>query len=152
MIFLVLLILSPLIFLFGDFSAILEKRLLIVLSIGACIVGISFLDDMETIGRSKFKIPPLFRLGMQILVGLIIGLTSIKISYVSNLLGGTAIPIDQLYWQFFAFDRVFTIHFFPVIVTVIWYVLIFNSVNFSDGLPGMTGGFALIAFCIIGML
>ncbi len=31
-------------------------------------------------------------------------------------------------------------------------MLVFNSVNFSDGVPGLTGGFALISFVILGIL
>lgn len=37
-------------------------------------------------------------------------------------------------------------------MTIVWYVLIFNAVNFSDGVPGITGGFALISFIILGIL
>lgn len=39
-----------------------------------------------------------------------------------------------------------------MIVTVCWYVLIFNAVNFSDGVPGITGGFACITFIILAIL
>lgn len=53
-------------------------------------------------------------------------------------------------WQWQIFDK--EIYIFPVIITIIWYVLIFNAVNFSDGIPGMTGGFALISFVILGIL
>jgi len=30
--------------------------------------------------------------------------------------------------------------------------VVFNAVNFSDGVPGLTGGFALISFIILGCL
>lgn len=119
-------------FLFGNFSEIQTKRLIIVLIIGACLSIISFIDDMDTIGKSRLKIPPILRLGMQIFVGLIIGITSIKISYVSNIFGGI-FSLDSISWQFEIFGR--TIYAFPVLVTIFWYVLIFNSVNFSDGVP-----------------
>jgi hypothetical protein len=78
---------SPLVFLFADFSPLLEKRLLIILGIGVIITIISFIDDLDTIGRSKIKVPPIIRLLMQISVGAIIGLTSIKISYMSHIFG-----------------------------------------------------------------
>lgn len=82
-----LVILTPLIFLFGDFSPLLEKRLLIVLIIGIGISLVSFVDDMDTIGRSPVRVPPIVRLLMQIGVGTIIGLTSIKIAYMSGIFG-----------------------------------------------------------------
>jgi len=37
-------------------------------------------------------------------------------------------------------------------MTIFWYVLVFNAVNFSDGIPGLTGGFSLISFLILGGL
>ena len=61
-----LMILTPLIFLFGDFSPLLEKRLLIVLVIGIGISLVSFVDDMDTIGKSWIRVPPIARLLMQI--------------------------------------------------------------------------------------
>ena len=106
---------------------------------------------MDTIGKSPIRVPPIVRLGMQIGVGAIIGLTSIKIAYVSNFLGGI-LPIDTLYWLFHIGDYQVMIYPFPLLVTIFWYVLIFNAVNFSDGVPGMTGGFASITFIILGIL
>jgi hypothetical protein len=52
--------------------------------LGGCISLISFIDDADTIGRSPIAIPPIFRLLMQVVVGAIIGMTSIKISYISG--------------------------------------------------------------------
>jgi UDP-GlcNAc:undecaprenyl-phosphate/decaprenyl-phosphate GlcNAc-1-phosphate transferase len=45
-----------------------------------------------------------------------------------------------------------TIYILPLLVTICWYVLVFNSVNFSDGVPGLTGGFSLITFIILAGL
>jgi hypothetical protein len=78
---------SPIVFLFADFSPLLEKRLLIILGIGIIISIVSFIDDLDTIGQSRIKVPPIARLLMQIGVGAIIGLTSIKISYMSHIFG-----------------------------------------------------------------
>lgn len=150
-IFLVLLLLSPLVYIFGDFSPLLEKRFTIVLIIGALISAISWIDDIDTIGKSPVKVPPIIRLSMQIFVGLIIGLTSIKIAYVSNIFWGI-LPIDTFFVQFSLFENIITVYPFPLLITIFWYVLIFNAVNFSDGVPGITGGFAFISFCILGIL
>lgn len=124
-------------------------RFTIVLIIGALLNIISFIDDMDTIGKSPIKVPPIVRLGMQIAIGAIIGITSIKISYISNIFGGI-LHLDDPMWQFMIFGQ--EIYILPVVITIIWYVLIFNAVNFSDGIPGMTGGFALISFIILGIL
>lgn len=57
---------SPILFLFADFSPLLEKRLIIILIIGAIISIVSFIDDLDTIGQSRIKVPPIARLIMQI--------------------------------------------------------------------------------------
>jgi UDP-GlcNAc:undecaprenyl-phosphate/decaprenyl-phosphate GlcNAc-1-phosphate transferase len=142
-----LLILTPLIFLFGDFSPLLEKRLLIVLIIGIGISLVSFVDDMDTIGQSPVRVPPIVRLMMQIGVGAIIGITSIKISYMSGLFGDI-VNLSNYSTVLWGYE----IWYIPLLVTIFWYVLVFNSVNFSDGVPGLTGGFALISFVILGLL
>lgn len=146
-----LLIMSPFIYLFADFSPLLEKRFTIILVIGILISIISFIDDLDTIGKSKIKIPPIARLIMQIMVWVIIGLTSIKISYMSGITGGI-VPLDSFYWNLEINNFLITIYWIPLIVTILWYVVVFNAVNFSDGVPGLTWGFALISFIILGCL
>jgi UDP-GlcNAc:undecaprenyl-phosphate GlcNAc-1-phosphate transferase len=40
----------------------------------------------------------------------------------------------------------------PLIFTIIWYVLVFNSVNWSDGVPGLTVGLSAITLFVILIL
>ena len=40
----------------------------------------------------------------------------------------------------------------PIIFTVIWYVTIFNSLNWSDGIPGLTSGLSFVSFFVIFLL
>lgn len=148
-IYLTLLLLSPLLYIFWDISPLLEKRLSIVLIIGWLLNIISFVDDMDTIWKSPIKVPPIFRLLMQICIGAVIGITSIKIAYVSNIFGGI-FSLDDIFWQLQI--GTMSINVFPMIVTILWYVLIFNAVNFSDGIPGVTGWFACISFLILAIL
>jgi UDP-GlcNAc:undecaprenyl-phosphate GlcNAc-1-phosphate transferase len=146
-----LLIIAPIIPSLFDISPTLEKKLFIVLSLSAIIWIISALDDLDTIGKSRISVPPILRLLMQIWVGLIIGITSIKISYISNLFGGT-LRLDEYFFQLELFGKLFTIYYIPLLITVFWYVLVFNSINFSDGIPGLAGGFSLISFVILWFL
>lgn len=88
---------------------------------------------------------------MQITVGIIIGLTSIKISYMSHIFGGI-ITLDDWYIDFVLGNMQVTLYWIPLLVTVCWYVVVFNAVNFSDGIPGLTGGFSLITFIILACL
>lgn len=150
-IILTLLVFVPILYGILEFTPILEHRLHIILIIAVVIGLISFVDDMDTIGRSRVRVSPIFRLIMQIGVGIIIGLTSIKISYVSNIFGGV-IDLTDYHFDFILGATTMSIYYIPLIVTVFWYVLVFNSVNFSDGVPGLTGGFSLISFIIMGGL
>lgn len=106
--------------------------------------------DLDTISRKNLA-PPIVRLCLQIFVGLIIGITSIKITYV---LGYFEIFYDlmNILYRFPCYERRIMSIVFPLLITVCWYVLVFNSVNFSDGIPGLTGSFSLVSFIIMGWL
>ena len=80
-----ILIFSPIIAWVFDFSPLLEEKLEVIAGLAALIGIISFVDDLDTIRQSRFHIPPIARLGLQIFVGLIIGITSIKITYISGI-------------------------------------------------------------------
>lgn len=86
-----------------------KHRLFIILILGAIVTLISFVDDLDTIHKfdrdskgdikktaeelgkmrrdTPFFVPAKIRLMMQIGVGAIIGITSIKIGYISNIFG-----------------------------------------------------------------
>jgi UDP-N-acetylmuramyl pentapeptide phosphotransferase/UDP-N-acetylglucosamine-1-phosphate transferase len=67
---------------------------------------------------------------------------------MSNIFGGI-LPLDEFFSLFSIGNFAIPIYWIPVIVTILWYVVVFNAVNFSDGVPGLTGGFALISFIIL---
>ncbi len=79
----VLLIFAPLISWSFDFSTLLEDKLEIIVGLAAIIGLVSFIDDLDTIHQSRIHVPPIVRLGLQIFVGLVVGITSIKITYIS---------------------------------------------------------------------
>lgn len=60
--------------------------------------------------------------------------------------------LSDYFFQFSLAGSLYTIYYIPLILTVFWYVLVFNSINFSDGIPGLTGGFSLISFVILAFL
>lgn len=90
-------------------SDINQNRLFIILVLGAVVTIISFIDDLDTIHKfdresksdvkktaeelgkmrrdTPFFVPAKVRLMMQIGVGAIVGITSIKIGYISNIFG-----------------------------------------------------------------
>jgi UDP-N-acetylmuramyl pentapeptide phosphotransferase/UDP-N-acetylglucosamine-1-phosphate transferase len=131
---LTLLVMIPWISSFFDISTTLERKLFIITVIIGILGVVSALDDLDTIGKIPFSVPPWLRLIVQIGIGLIIGITSIKISYISGFFGGV-IRLDEYFFQIEILSRIYTIYYIPLMLTTIWYVLVFNSVNFSDGIP-----------------
>lgn len=122
-------------------------KLLIILLFGWLVSVVSFLDDMETISLSKIHISPAFRLWMQVLVGILVGATSIKIGYVSGLFGDI-ISLTNLGFNLWPFH----VYPIPLLFTVVWYVLVFNAINWSDGLPWIASGFSLVTLLILAVL
>ena len=84
---------------------------------------------------------------MQIMVWAVIWITSIKIWYISNIFGG----IIDLETYFFILFWV-KVYLIPLAFTIIWYVLIFNALNWSDGVPWLTSWISTVSFFIIFLL
>lgn len=114
-----------------------DKRLLGVLIGGTMIAGISFLDDLKNVN-------PWIRLSVQVLAALTVVVSGVGIESITNPLGGV-IELNQ-----FAIEIPFgwgMIEFmiFADIFTIIWIVLVINTMNFLDGLNGLVSGVTFIA-------
>ncbi len=101
---------------------------------------ISFFDDL-------FDISAKFRLFIQIMIWALIWITSIKIGYISNIFGWV-INLETYHFELFGH----LIYIIPLLFTIFWYVLIFNSLNWSDWIPWITSGLSSISFFIIFIL
>ncbi|MCD5380552.1 undecaprenyl/decaprenyl-phosphate alpha-N-acetylglucosaminyl 1-phosphate transferase [Candidatus Gracilibacteria bacterium] len=117
-----------------------NSKLFIIWGFGLFITVVSFIDDI-------FKVSAKKRLIMQVLIGAVIGVTSIKIGYVSNIFGGI-LNLETYFITLFEM-KVFII---PVIFTILWYVFIFNALNWTDGISGNTSGLSIISFFILFLL
>lgn len=53
-------------------------------------------------------------------------------------------------WSFSLYG--YQIFIVPLLFTIVWYVLVFNSVNWSDGIPGLTIGLSTITLIVIAIL
>lgn len=131
-----------------------ERKYWIILILASFIALVSFIDDLDTIDKSYFSLHPMIRLFFQIGIGAIIGITSIKISYISNLLGPLmpGVEIWELSQWMTVINENITIYWIPLIFTIIWYVLVFNSLNWSDGVSWLTGWLSVITFIVIAIL
>lgn len=121
---------------FVDFS----YKLLLIWVFWGVITLVSFFDDMISMSAK-------LRLFLQIIIGVTIGVTSIKIGYVSNIFWGV---IDLETFSFLLAGK--EIFIIPLIFTIFWYVFVFNALNWSDGVQWNTSGLSLICFLILFFL
>lgn len=101
---------------------------------------ISFIDD-------RLNVSPKIRLLIQIIIWAVIWITSIKIGYISNIFWWI---IDLETYNFIIFNH--TIYLIPLFFTIVWYVFIFNALNWSDWIQWNTSGLSLISFLILFLL
>jgi len=104
------------------------------------ITAISFLDDMLNVSAKV-------RLLIQIIIGAIIWITSIKIWYISNIFGWI-INLETYYFELFNY----TIYIIPLFFTILWYVFVFNALNWTDWVSWNTSGLSIISFSILFLL
>ena len=147
----------------------MHEKLYVLLALGTLVSAVSFLDDLDTIykfdrdekvgivkktaeelqghaRKTRFAVPAKVRLALQVFVGAVVGITSIKIGYVSGLFGGVVDLGD-----YYAVLGDFKVYLIPLLFTVVWYVLVFNSINWSDGVPGLTSGLVVISLIVIAV-
>lgn len=123
-------------FFFVDYT----YKLLLIWLFGGVITLVSFLDDM-------ISLSPKARLFLQIIIGATIGITSIKIGYISNIFGGI-VHLETFHF-YIAQKEIFLI---PLFFTIVWYVFVFNALNWTDGIQGNTSGLSSICFFVILLL
>lgn len=106
-----------------------------------CIITlVSFIDD-------RLNVSPKIRLIIQIIIWATIWLTAIKVWYISNIFGWV-LDLDNYFLEILNYK----IYIVSLIFTIIWYVFIFNSLNWTDGITGNTSWLSIISFFIIFLL
>lgn len=116
------------------------KKAIYVLAAGFITTVVMAWDDQRR------TLPPLLRLIFQMMLGAFFGMTSIKIGYMTNIFWWI-VHLDQfasLQWQFLGN----TFYLVPIVVTIIWYVLVMNAINWSDNGRAMTSSVSLVT-CIV---
>ncbi len=104
-----------------------------VIFAGLLITFTSFMDD-------RLRLSPVFRLGVQILAGIIVVLAGVKIQLVNNPFGAP-IFLDRIQLTLLGQH----IWLFSALVMIAWLVLMMNVMNWLDGIPGLASGISTIA-------
>lgn len=117
-----------------------NMKLLFLIVFGTIVTVMSFFDDF-------YDISPKLRLFFQILIGGVIGLAFVKTGYLSTLFWGL-VNLNVLSLELLDY-KIFVV---PILFTIVWYVTIFNSLNWSDGIPWLTSGLSFVSFLVIFLL
>lgn len=114
----------------------LNGKLIGLLIGGGLLTAVSFIDDRK--GLSAW-----LRLGVQISVGIIVVFAGIGIEGITNPLGGY-LRLDHAEWILRIGEWQYPIMIFSAIFTVIWTVLLINTMNWLDGIPGLVSGISTL--------
>lgn len=105
---------------------------------------VNFFDD-------KYGLNPWLRILVQIFCILIVIFYGVGISHITNPFGGL-IPLDLYTFLFSINDTNYSITLLADIFTVIWMLLMINSMNWLDGVNGLVSGVSslggFIIFCL----
>lgn len=127
-------------FLISFFSIDYNYKLWLIWVFWFFITSISFIDD-------RLNVSAKVRLVIQVIIWAIIWITSIKIWYISNIFWWI-IDLETYYFQIFNY----TIYTIPLIFTIIWYVFVFNALNWTDWISWNTSWLSIISFWILFLL
>lgn len=117
-----------------------DYKLYLLWFFGFIITIISFFDDL-------INLTPKLRLVIQIIIWFSIWLTVIKIWYLANIFW-VSIDLERYYIYFFDYK----FYLISTIFTTLWYVFIFNSLNWTDWLPWNTSFLSIMCFFIVFLL
>jgi UDP-GlcNAc:undecaprenyl-phosphate GlcNAc-1-phosphate transferase len=104
---------------------------------GGLLVLINFIDD-------RMEVAPWIRLLAQVVVGIIMVAVGIGIEAISNPFGGQ-IPLNEIKLALEWGPVTYTLILFSALFTVIWIVLVVNTMNWLDGIPGLVSGITVLA-------
>ncbi|MFA7278079.1 MAG: MraY family glycosyltransferase [Candidatus Gracilibacteria bacterium] len=116
------------------------KQLIGVLVGLTIIIIVSFLDD-------RFQVKPIIRLAVQAISAVIVSLFGVGVRSITNPLGGV-LALDALHFNFFGHE----VLIISLLFTIFWVVLVVNSMNFFDGVPGLLSGISCIAAIVLFLL
>lgn len=100
------------------------------------LVLISFIDD-------RITLPAWLRLLVQVMVAMVMVVAGIGVETITNPFGGY-IALDQIKFVLEFGDTQTTILAISGLFTLIWILLIVNTMNWLDGIPGLTSGITFI--------
>lgn len=117
------------------FSEMTGKMLGVLFGAGLLVL-VSFIDD-------RISLPPWLRLMVQGVIAIIMILSGIGVEGITNPFGGT-LALDQYKLSLDLGGQTIEILALSGLFTLVWIVLVVNTMNWMDGIPGLTSGLTFI--------
>lgn len=121
-----------------------DKHILGLLIGGFLIMVTGFLDD-------KFDLNPFVRLFIQLAAALVIVFSGIGINSITNPFGGVFV-LDQYKVPVKINDIYYHLTILADLFTIVWVILLTNTMNFLDGVNGLPSGVTAISAFILFLL
>lgn len=122
----------------------LTKEVIGLLLGAILIVSVSFLDDAHGVS-------PFWRLLVQVVAAGILVVAGVGITHISNPFGGV-LDLTTFDWNFVFANGEHHFTLLADIFTIFWVVLLVNSLNWLDGVPGLSSGIAGLAALVLFFL
>jgi len=97
------------------------------------------------------ELPAWLRLFAQVAVGVILVAVGIGIATITNPFGGY-IPLDEIRLSLSFGTMEYTLILFSALFTIAWVVLIVNTMNWLDGIPGLVSGITVLGSSVLFFL
>ncbi len=129
------------------FTTLLLKinvQLVALLLAASMILMVSFMDDL-------FGLSPIFRLCVHFVAALLVLYFGIGIDLIRNPFGGL-IELKKYLVSFELMENTYALPILAYLFTIIWIMGMINTMNWVDGINGMSSGIAAIGFLILFFL
>lgn len=121
-----------------------NKQIAGILLGASIIIAVGIADD-------KLDLNPYVRFGTNFFAAVLVVMSGVGITYVTNPLGGGVIYLDTLKFTF-NFLGTHSIIILADLLAILWIVWCTNMVNWSKGVDGQMPGFVAISAIILGIL
>lgn len=121
-----------------------DKNLWGVVIAASMIVIVSFLDD-------RLSLNPVLRLAVQFLAALTVILAGVGITSITNPFGGL-IYLDTYQIPMTIRDTVYNFTVLADLFTILWIILLMNTLNWMDGISGIVSGLTAIGSIVMFIL
>jgi len=124
------------------FAIGINSHLIGIILGGSVILITGIIDDI-------YELSPLKKFFWQLISAIILVIFGFYPKVITNPFGAQPISLNKINLSFTIFGESFIIPIFAIIFTILWVVILENTINFLDGLDGLASGVSGIAALVL---